>query len=70
MTSKSPQLSTSELKYYSKLMVLQSAAGYYIGSLYQEDPNEPSPGTRDSQYFRTEAEAIAAFNSNDWMQVL
>lgn len=70
MTYKSCQISNEELKYYSKLMVLQSAAGFYIGSLYQEDPNDPVPGTRDSQYFRTEAEAIAAFQSNDWMQVL
>lgn len=40
---------------YSDLMVLQSGAGFYIGTLWT-DPDNPSytePGSRDSDYFPT-----------------
>jgi hypothetical protein len=44
---------------YSELQVLQSGAGYYIGTIYHgEDFDEP--GSRDSDYFPT-AEAAAAY---------
>lgn len=68
MTSKSPQLSTSECKDYTHLMVLRSEAGYYIGSLFIESPNEMYPGTRDSEYFKTEDQAKLALSSNEWIQ--
>ena len=42
---------------YTDLMVLQSAAGWYIGTLYQEDDGYYSPGSRDSIYFKTKEEA-------------
>jgi hypothetical protein len=39
---------------YSDLRVLRSAAGWYIGTIYQQDG---SPGSRDSCYFKTEQDA-------------
>lgn len=43
---------------YSELKVLQSAAGYYVGTTYT-DPKYgcEEPGSRDSHYFRTREEA-------------
>lgn len=43
---------------YSDLKVMQSAAGYYIGTTYT-DPKDgfTEPGSRDSDYFRTHEEA-------------
>jgi hypothetical protein len=50
---------------YSDLMVLRSAAGYYVGTLYEERDASGTivwrePGSRDSGYFPSE-EAAAAF---------
>lgn len=46
---------------YTDLMVCQSAAGYYIGTLWNEYENEKliwqEPGSRDSDYFATEEQA-------------
>lgn len=59
---KSPQiqeatyLSDIEKRKYSDLQVLQSAAGWYIGTLYNSG-GFPEPGSRDSDYFSTKAEA-------------
>lgn len=49
---------------YTELQVLHSAAGFYIGTLYEEyDANGKcvwqEPGSRDSDYFRTEESAEA-----------
>jgi hypothetical protein len=49
---------------YSDLRVLQSAAGYYLGTIYQEfDANDTvvyqEPGSRDSGYFKTKEDAEA-----------
>jgi len=41
---------------YTELQVLQSAAGYYVGTLYKEDFGLV-PGSRDSDYFATAEEA-------------
>lgn len=42
---------------YSELMVLQSAAGYYVGTVFHEYMENDSymfvPGSRDSEYFST-----------------
>ncbi len=47
---------------YSQLCVLKSAAGYYLGELYYDiDFKFWSPGSRSSDYYRTEQEVIAAF---------
>lgn len=44
---------------YTDLQVLKSAAGYYIGTIFQEKDAEGNvtfsePGSRDSGYFSTE----------------
>lgn len=44
-------------KKISELMVLQTAAGFYIGRLYYESPDEAQPYSRETQYFKTKEEA-------------
>ena len=61
---KSQLVPIEDRKDYSELQVLKSAAGYYIGSLYQDG----SPGTRDSEYFPTEEAAHDALRSQSWVQ--
>lgn len=54
---------------YSDLQVLSSGAGYYVGTLYTDPVNGfCEPGSRDSDYFRTEEQAKAfldAINQTD-----
>lgn len=43
---------------YTDLMVCQSAAGYYVGTMYEERDQDGNvkwqePGSRDSDYFST-----------------
>ena len=46
------------------LQVLQSAAGYYIGTA-----DEDGPVSREStQYFRKREQAQSALDSGDWLQ--
>ena len=48
----------NDRKDYSDLQVLQSAAGWYIGTIYTHPRLEfKEPGSRDSDYFPTEAKA-------------
>lgn len=42
---------------YTELMVLRSAAGWYVGTLYNDPAGFQDAGSRDSNYFATEAEA-------------
>lgn len=47
---------------YSKLRVMRSAAGYYVGTMWQEFDSlgctvMECPGSRESEYFETEQEA-------------
>jgi len=46
---------------YSDLQVMQSAAGYYIGTVYKNIEKDGSvwyePGSRDSDYFKTREDA-------------
>jgi hypothetical protein len=44
---------------YSELKVLQSAAGYYIGTMYNNPEGFQEPGSRDSDYFPTKEKAEA-----------
>lgn len=44
---------------YSDLRVLQSGAGFYVGTVYSQD-GFTEPGSRDSDYFPT-ADAAATF---------
>ena len=47
---------------YTKLKVIQSAAGYYIGRGWVEDGFE-EPGSRESGYFGTEGQAMKALET-------
>jgi len=42
---------------YTELMVLHSPAGYYVGTMYNDPAGFQEPGSRDSEYFRTQKEA-------------
>lgn len=53
MIERARWINRQEKDEYSDLRVLHSNAGYYIGTLYMET----MPGSRDSEYFKTEAEA-------------
>ena len=51
----------------STLMVLQSAAGYYIGRTYWDDEFEfEGPYSRESGYYPTQDAAAAALNKDDY----
>jgi len=59
---KSPQIETADFipdkSGYSELQVCQSAAGYYVGTMYYDkEDGFWEPGSRDSGYFRTSEEA-------------
>ena len=53
---------------YSDLMVLRSAAGWYIGTTFYNHEGFIEPGTRESEYFATEEKAKTAFDSLAWTQ--
>jgi hypothetical protein len=57
---KSPMIDESsyikDKENYSELQVMHSAAGYYIGTIYNGEYGE-EPGSRDSDYFKTEKDA-------------
>lgn len=55
---------------YSELMVLQSGAGYYIGTIYHNPDGYDEPGSRDSGYYRTREEAEKALKEEIWDQRL
>lgn len=44
---------------YSDLQVLQSGAGYYVGTMYENPEGYQEPGSRDSDYFATREGAEA-----------
>ena len=54
----------------SKLMVLQSAAGYYIGRLYLMSKHESEPYSRESNYFQDPDVAQRALENNTYIQKL
>jgi hypothetical protein len=45
---------------YSELMVCQSAAGYYLGTMYTDESGFEEPGSRESDYFPSRGEAEIA----------
>lgn len=52
---------------YSELMVLHSAAGFYIGQLYYESKDECVPYSRKSQYFNDIVTAENALINNSYI---
>ena len=57
------------VQYYSDLQVLESAAGFYIGTLFNVAgvTTSPEPGSRDSNYF---PHLIQAQTALDYLEVL
>ena len=53
---------------YSDLTVLQSAAGWYIGTIFNNTAGWSEPGSRESQYFVSEEAAQQALDNVDWIQ--
>jgi hypothetical protein len=53
MVMNSKYITKKDKARYSDLQVLKSPAGYYVGTMYETG----QPGTRDSEYMKTEAEA-------------
>ena len=55
--------------YYSNLQVLESAVGFYIGTIFNVDgvTTRPEPGSRDSTYF---PHLIQAQTALDYLEVL
>lgn len=64
---KSPMIENADYiedkKGYSELQVLSSAAGYYVGTTYTDEDGFTEPGSRDSGYYRTYEDAVAAANT-------
>lgn len=44
---------------YTEMQVCRSAAGYYVGTMYNNPDGYQEPGSRDSGYFATEEKAQA-----------
>jgi len=53
--------SPEEIARFSDLQVMKSAAGYYIGTVYNAIEGWQAPGSRDSDYYATKEEADYAF---------
>jgi hypothetical protein len=62
MVEKAGYIPEEQKSGYSELKVLQSAAGYYVGTTYfnPDFGGFEEPGSRDSGYYRTEGEAERA----------
>lgn len=56
----------SKYPYIGELMVLQSAAGYYIGRLYYYSVDEYQPYSRESTYMSEEV-ANRCLSVGDWV---
>jgi hypothetical protein len=57
MIKNADYMEPSQKAKYSALQVLQSAAGYYVGTTYTDEDGFQGPGSRDSGYFPTKEEA-------------
>lgn len=71
MITAADYISAEDKRNYSHLKVMKSAAGYYIGTEYrtvEDDHTFLEPGSRDSEYFASAAEAQDALNNKSWTQ--
>ncbi len=50
-------ITSEDKKNYSDMGIMKSAAGYYIGTIYNNPDGFQEPGSRDSHYFATYQEA-------------
>lgn len=67
-------LAMSELKdndgTYTKLEVIRTPAGYYIGRIFNGDDGIVEPGSRESEYFPTSQKALKALMKGfEWRDV-
>lgn len=58
---------------YTDLKVCKSAAGYYVGTMFEHNetsdtPDLIEPGSRESDYYATSQEAQEALDSQEWDQ--
>lgn len=70
---RSPQVRMVDLAnehQYSDLQVLSTNAGWYIGTVHHNPEGFVEPGSRDSPYYATEAEAQRRLDADDWDQRL
>jgi len=71
---RSPQVKAADFippedkKNYSYLQVLESAAGFYIGTVYTTPEGFMEPGSRDSEYFPSRAVAEEHLRNRTWYQ--
>lgn len=54
--------------HFSDLQVLKSGGGWYIGTIYTAPEGFIEPGSRDSEYFPSEAAAATALSIGQWIQ--
>ena len=52
----------------SELLVLESAAGYYIGRVYKYSEEEYNPYSRDSNYFKDKESAQTALINKTYIE--
>lgn len=50
-------ISVEDKARYSDMLILESPAGYYIGTLYSNSEGFKEPGSRDSAYFDERGDA-------------
>jgi hypothetical protein len=60
MVQNASYIKPAEKVSYSDLQVMQSNAGYYVGTICTGEDGFQEPGSRDTGYFRTRKEAEAA----------
>lgn len=60
---------------YTELQVLRSGGGWYIGTMFvhhtdgrSDCPGLVEPGSRESEYFASQHEALHAFHTLSWNQ--
>ena len=69
MTPLQQKISPEEIAKYTFPLVMQSNAGWYIGTWYRPTPGTVEPGTRESEeYWSTRCEAASYLVSGNWTQ--
>lgn len=63
MVQNADYIDNKEKGSYSDLQVLQSNAGFYIGTIFTDAEGWQEPGSRDSDYFPTRAAAAIALEA-------
>jgi hypothetical protein len=63
------QLPVAEHKNYSELQVLKSRAGWYVGTTHRDPETKiEEPGSRDTDYFHLEKDAVFALRLLELLQ--